>query len=86
MLIALTRLFNVFEVFVAGIVGQLDFLDVPALATGCLGNKVVRVIMYLKKVLWGQSCYPLYIRLLGDQGQDKAIYSPKHIFHSCICK
>jgi len=34
--IALTRLINVLEVFVAGVVGQLDLLDVPAFATGCL--------------------------------------------------
>jgi len=31
--IALTRLINVLEVFVAGVVGQLDLLDVPAFAT-----------------------------------------------------
>jgi len=34
--IALTRLINVLKVFVAGVVGQLDLLDVPAFATGCL--------------------------------------------------
>lgn len=38
-LIALTWLINVLEVFVARVVGQFNFLDVPAFATGCLENK-----------------------------------------------
>lgn len=38
-LIALTWLINVLKVFVAGVVGQFNFLDIPAFATRCLENK-----------------------------------------------
>lgn len=45
-LIALTWLSNMFKVFITGVIGQFDFLDIPAFTTGCLESKVIFRYVY----------------------------------------
>lgn len=50
-MITLTWLSNVFEMFVTGVIGQFDFLNIPAFTAGGLKNKIICLVKCNEEIL-----------------------------------